>query len=54
LSGNGHEEATRTKRVVVEEPRGPDYPRHRIEPGERVSLAKIDPEETEHYRKKKM
>jgi PPK2 family polyphosphate:nucleotide phosphotransferase len=49
--------ATRTKaprKVVVEElPPGPDYPRYRVEPGERVSLATIDPDETEHYRKKK-
>ena len=31
----------------------PGYPRYRIEPGEGVSLAAIDPDQTEHYRKKK-
>jgi polyphosphate kinase 2 (PPK2 family) len=59
LSNNGGERkgATRTrapKKVVVENlPPGPDYPRYRVEPGERVSLATIDPDETERYRKKK-
>jgi len=46
LSENGNErEGVRT----VEK----GYPRYRVEPGERVSLATIDPDETEHYRKKK-
>jgi len=40
------------EKVVVEDPL-PDYPRYRIEPGDRVSLAAIDPDETEHYQKKK-
>ncbi|HEU4493444.1 MAG TPA: polyphosphate kinase 2 family protein [Rubrobacteraceae bacterium] len=31
----------------------PDYPRYRVEPGSKVSLAEIDPDETERYRKKK-
>jgi PPK2 family polyphosphate:nucleotide phosphotransferase len=30
-----------------------DYPSYRVEPGSRTSLATIDPDETEHYRKKK-
>ena len=30
-----------------------DYPGYRVEPGERVSLATVDPGETEHYKKKK-
>ena len=29
------------------------YPGYRVEPGERVSLATVDPGETEHYEKKK-
>jgi hypothetical protein len=39
--------------VVKDPPPRPDYPRYRVEPGERVSLAEIDPGETEHYRRKK-
>jgi PPK2 family polyphosphate:nucleotide phosphotransferase len=58
LSDNGHdlEGTTRTKttdEVAVEDVSGRDYPRYRIEPGERASLAAIDPDETEHYGKKK-
>jgi PPK2 family polyphosphate:nucleotide phosphotransferase len=58
LSDNGHEleGTTRTKasnEVAVEVAPERDYPHYRIEPGERVSLAAIDPDETEHYRKKK-
>ena len=49
--GNEQKGATRTKASDL--PPGPDYPRYRIEPGERVSLAAIDPDETEHYRRKK-
>ena len=42
------------EKVVVEDPPPePDYPRYRVEPGERVSLATVDPGETEHYEKKK-
>ena len=53
-NGNEHEVATRTvEEVVVEDSPEQDYPRYRIEPGERVSLAAIDTDETEHYRKKK-
>ena len=58
MSDNGHdlEGTTRTKAtndVAVEDVPGRDYPRYRVEPDEGVSLAAIDPDETEHYRKKK-
>jgi PPK2 family polyphosphate:nucleotide phosphotransferase len=39
--------------VVSEPPPDPNYPRYRVEPGEKVRLADIDPNETEHYKKKK-
>ena len=56
-NGNPQDEAIRTRapeKVVVEDPPPePDYPSYRIEPGGRTSLAAIDPDETEHYRKKK-
>jgi len=42
------------EKVVVEDPPPePDYPRYRVEPGNKASLAAIAPDETEHYRKKK-
>jgi hypothetical protein len=41
------------ERAGVKDPPRPDYPRYRVEPGERVSLAEIDPGETEHYRRNK-
>lgn len=41
------------KTVVKKPPPEPDYPRYRAEPGKRLSLSEIDPNETEHYRKKK-
>jgi PPK2 family polyphosphate:nucleotide phosphotransferase len=52
LSNDGieYEGATRT---AEEDSPERSYPRYRVEPGERVSLAAIDPNETEHYRKKK-
>ena len=58
MSNDDHEleGTTRTKtmkEVTVEDTPERDYPRYRIEPGERVSLVAIDPDETEHYRKKK-
>jgi PPK2 family polyphosphate:nucleotide phosphotransferase len=56
MNGNPQDEFARTRapqEVVVEDPPEQAYPRYRIEPGERVSLAAIDPDETEHYRKKK-
>jgi PPK2 family polyphosphate:nucleotide phosphotransferase len=43
-NGNPQDEAIRTR---------VDYPGYRVEPGERVSLATVDPGETEHYEKKK-
>ena len=39
--------------VVSEPPPEPNYPRYRVEPGEKIRLADIDPNETEHYKKKK-
>jgi len=56
-NGEAQEDASKAfqtkapEKVVVEDP--PDYPRYRVEPGKRLSLAAIDPDETEHYRKKK-
>ena len=53
----GRGDAVRTgapERVVVQEPPPePDYPRYRVEPGRPFSLTDVDPDETEHYRKKK-
>jgi len=39
--------------VVKDPPPEPDYPRHRVEPGEPARLAERDPGETEHYTRKK-
>jgi PPK2 family polyphosphate:nucleotide phosphotransferase len=39
--------------VVKDPPPAPDYPRWRVEPGTGVRLADIDPDESEHYRRKK-
>jgi PPK2 family polyphosphate:nucleotide phosphotransferase len=45
---------TRPERLVVEQPPpDPDYPRYRVEPGTRLRLAEVDPDESEHYRRKK-
>jgi PPK2 family polyphosphate:nucleotide phosphotransferase len=45
---------TRPERLVVEQPPpDPDYPRYRVEPGSRLKLADVDPDESEHYRRKK-
>jgi PPK2 family polyphosphate:nucleotide phosphotransferase len=45
---------TRPERVVVDQPPpDPDYPRYRVEPGSRLRLAEVDPDESEHYRRKK-
>jgi PPK2 family polyphosphate:nucleotide phosphotransferase len=55
-NGNRQDETTRTRassEAAVEDSPEHGYPRYRIEPGERASLAAIDPDETEHYRKKK-
>jgi hypothetical protein len=47
-------QSRKPENVVVEDPPPePNYPRYRVEPGGRASLAAIDPDETEHYRKKK-
>jgi len=58
LSNDGHQQegpirTNTTKEVAVEDAPERGYPSYRVEPGERVSLAAIDPDETEHYRKKK-
>jgi PPK2 family polyphosphate:nucleotide phosphotransferase len=45
---------TRPERLVVDKPPpDPDYPRYRVEPGSRLRLADVDPDESEHYRRKK-
>lgn len=39
--------------VVSEPPPVPNYPRYRVEPGSRITLSEFDPEESEHYTRKK-
>lgn len=39
--------------VVDEPPPTPDYPRYRVRPGEPITLADLDPNASEHYKKKK-
>jgi len=39
--------------IVDEPPPQPDYPRYRARPGERIVLADVDPDTSEHYKKKK-
>jgi PPK2 family polyphosphate:nucleotide phosphotransferase len=39
--------------VVADPPPEPDYPRYRVEPGAGLRLADVDPDESEHYAKKK-
>jgi PPK2 family polyphosphate:nucleotide phosphotransferase len=47
-------QVTRPERTVVKDPPpAPDYPRYRVEPGERVRLADVDPDESEGYQRKK-
>jgi PPK2 family polyphosphate:nucleotide phosphotransferase len=47
-------DVTHPERSVIEDPPPvPDYPRYRVEPGTRMRLADVDPEESEHYRRKK-
>jgi PPK2 family polyphosphate:nucleotide phosphotransferase len=41
------------RHVVEEPPPQPDYPRYRVEPGDPVRLAEVDPDESEHYKRKK-
>jgi PPK2 family polyphosphate:nucleotide phosphotransferase len=53
LSKDGEERATLAPEKALVEELSPDYPRYRVEPGEEVSLAAIDPDETEHYQRKK-
>ena len=37
----------------VERPVEPDYPRYRVAPGTNITLRDVDPDETEHYTRKK-
>ena len=47
-------DVTHPERSVVEEPPpAPDYPRFRVEPGTRMRLADVDPDESERYQRKK-
>ncbi|HEV2870079.1 MAG TPA: hypothetical protein VG409_01550, partial [Actinomycetota bacterium] len=47
-------DVTHPERSVVEEPPpAPDYPRFRVEPGTRMRLADVDPDESEGYGRKK-
>src|SRR5215217_7672604 len=47
-------DVTRPERSVVKDPPpAPDYPRWRVEPGTRIRLADVDPDESEHYQRKK-
>lgn len=39
--------------VVTDPPPEPDYPRYRVEPGAGLRLADVDPDESEHYARKK-
>jgi PPK2 family polyphosphate:nucleotide phosphotransferase len=41
------------RHVVEEPPPQPDYPRYRVEPGDPVRLAEVNPDESEHYKRKK-
>jgi PPK2 family polyphosphate:nucleotide phosphotransferase len=41
------------RHVVEEPPPQPDYPRYRVEPGTPVRLAEANPDESEHYQRKK-
>ncbi len=45
--------ATPEKMVVASPPPDPDYPRFRVEPDHPVRLAAADPDESEHYTRKK-
>ena len=49
-----HSRATRPEQVVVAEPPPePDYPRYRVEPGTALRLSDVDPDESEHFGRKK-
>ncbi|HEX8863623.1 MAG TPA: hypothetical protein VGC06_31885, partial [Actinomycetes bacterium] len=39
--------------VVTSPPPDPDYPRFRVDPERGVRLADVDPDESEHYARKK-
>jgi PPK2 family polyphosphate:nucleotide phosphotransferase len=47
-------DVTRPERsVVADPPPAPDYPRYRVEPGTPMRLADVDPDQSEHYQRKK-
>src|SRR5918992_59122 len=47
-------DVTRPERsVVTDPPPAPDYPRYRVESGTPVRLADVDPDQSEHYQRKK-
>jgi PPK2 family polyphosphate:nucleotide phosphotransferase len=47
-------EVTAAEKLVVDKPLSEsDYPYYRIQPGEKIRLASLDPNASEHYRKKK-
>jgi PPK2 family polyphosphate:nucleotide phosphotransferase len=42
---------TKPERTMpIEEAPGPEYPRYRVETGEKIKLSKVDPDESEHYK----
>ena len=44
---------TSPERLVADRlPPEPDYPRYRVEPGTRIRLAEVDPDQAERYKKK--
>jgi PPK2 family polyphosphate:nucleotide phosphotransferase len=56
-SGDGMEAQARaeviaTPEEAVESSPQPDYPRYRVEPGKKVKLKEMDPDESEHYTSK--
>ncbi len=55
MTGNEQDAAIRARGsgYIEDSPPDTDYPRYAVEPGAAVSLAAIDPDQTEHYRKKK-
>ncbi len=45
---------TEPEKIVVDKPPPePNYPRYRVQPGERITLAALDPNASEHYKKEK-
>ena len=46
-------EAMKPEKITLDKPPQPNYPQYRIQPGEPIRLADIDPNASEHYKKKK-